>query len=134
MRYKIEYETTEDPTDVETMLNLHGKVYKIKKVAKSRTDAQNRSIHLWCGLQAKAWNESGYDMMTVLKNALGLSWSSDSVKEVVWRKVQIATLQKESTTGLDTDEVSKVHKSISTGLGNNNIPVVQFPNRQDLDN
>ena len=73
-----------------------------------RTSAQNRALHLFFEFLAAALNDAGLDMRTVLKPGVEIPWTPETVKENLWRPVQVALLNKKSTTELETGEVSKV--------------------------
>ena len=75
---------------------------------KSRSSKQNRAMHLFFEFLAASLNDAGLDMRTVLKPEINIPWSAETVKENLWRPVQVALLQKKSTTELETGEVSKV--------------------------
>jgi hypothetical protein len=57
---------------------------------------------------AASLNDAGLDMRTVLKPEVNIPWTPETVKENLWRPVQVALLNKKSTTELETGEVSKV--------------------------
>ena len=73
-----------------------------------RTIKQNRALHLWFEFLAAALNDAGLDQRTVLKPEVEIPWTPEAVKEQLWRPIQVAMLQKKSTTDLETPEVSKV--------------------------
>ena len=75
-----------------------------------RTIKQNRALHLWFEFLAAALNDAGLDQRTVLKPEVEIPWTPEAVKEQLWRPIQVAMLQKKSTTDLETPEVSKVEK------------------------
>ena len=76
------------------------------KSAKTRTLTQNSSIHKYCALLAEAFNDAGLDMQKVLAEGTSIPWSEDKVKHDIWRVVQVAALGIESTTKLETNDVS----------------------------
>ena len=80
------------------------------KSRSKRTLKQNNALHLWFEFLAAALNDAGLDMRTVLKPGVSIPWTPDTVKEQLWRPIQIAMLQKKSTTELETPEVSKVEE------------------------
>ena len=83
------------------------------KSAKTRTLTQNKSIHKYCAMLSEAFNEAGLDMEKVLAKGTSIPWSESKVKEDIWRTVQIAAIDKVSTTDLDTAEVGKVYEIIN---------------------
>ena len=70
-----------------------------------RSELQNASMHLYFRMLADAFNLAGLDMKKTLKPEIDIPWSSDRVKEFLWRPVQEAMLNKESTTELTTREL-----------------------------
>ena len=83
---------------------------------KARTLAQNASIHKYCAMLADDFNSAGYDLHTILNQAVARQWTPEAVKELIWREVQKALYDKESTTKLNTKEVSKVYEVVSQHL------------------
>jgi len=82
----------------------------------SRTSQQNKAIHKYLGLLVKQLNDGGLDMKKVIKEEVDIPWSVDSAKEYLWRPVQKAVLDKESTTDLNTADVDAVYQVLSRHL------------------
>jgi hypothetical protein len=76
-------------------------------------------MHLFFEMLAEQLNLGGLDMRTVLKPGVEIPWTAETVKENLWRPVQVALLQKKSTTELDTAEVSKVEEVLIRHLVQN---------------
>lgn len=88
-----------------------------KGLESKRTLKQNSSLHLYCELLAEELNMAGLDMREVLKPSVDINWTSESVKEYLWRPIQKAMYQKQSTTELETAEVSRVYEVLNRHLG-----------------
>lgn len=88
-----------------------------QKPEQKRTDAQNRALHLYFTLIADTLNDAGLDMRKVLKPGVDIPWSTDTVKEYLWRPIQKLQLRKESTTQLITKEIDKVFDTLNRHLG-----------------
>ena len=59
-----------------------------------------------------------------------VSWTMESVKDVIWRPIQLALYpKKNSTTQLETGEVDKVYRQIARHLANKFNINQSFPNR-----
>ena len=86
---------------------------EIKIKRKKRTSTQNASIHKYCDLLATAYNDAGFDQQIVLAQQAAVPWSQNTVKESQWRRIQIAMGLPESTTELETADVSKVHQVLN---------------------
>lgn len=106
------------------------------KTGRQRTAIQNAAIHVFCREIAKKLNagppewqmevKSGF-----LKNPVEVSWTMDSVKELIWRPIQIALYpEKKSTTQLERTEVSEVAETITKNLAEKKGVVVHFPSRE----
>jgi hypothetical protein len=98
-----------------------------------RTSQQNKALHVFCSLLAKALNEVGLDMQKTLATAASIPWSGDSIKESVWRPVQIAMFKKKSTTSLSSKQVSKVYEVINRHMGENHGVSMPFPHYDGID-
>lgn len=102
-----------------------------------RTGLQNSSIHLYLGNLAKAFNDAGWDMtavMAVLSKGVGIPWSMLAVKEKLWQPTQKHTYGSDSTTKLETDEVSIVYEAINRVTSEKFGIGIPFPDRFSLMN
>ncbi len=93
-----------------------------------RTAQQNKAMHKYFGLLSEALNDAGLDMRATLKPDAELPWTPESVKTYIWKVVQDAMFDKESTAKLDTKEVDQVYKAVSRHLSNTFNINVEFPN------
>ena len=97
-----------------------------------RTLLQNNSIHLYCDKLAKAFNDGGYDMRAVfakMSEQFFISWSMILVKQSMWHKIQKAMFDIDSTTKLDTKQVSEVYEHINRFTAEEFSISVPFPDR-----
>lgn len=92
-----------------------------------RTSQQNKALHVLFELLADKLNEAGLDMRKTLKPEIDIPWTGASVKEYLWRPVQFAQLDKDSTTELTTADVDKVFDTINRHLGEKFGLHVPFP-------
>lgn len=90
---------------------------EFKRKAKQRTLTQNRALHLFCEWLADTLNEAGYDMRKTLREDVDVPWTQASVKEYLWRPIQIAMTDKQSTTEITTVEPTDIHAVLSRHLG-----------------
>ncbi len=100
---------------------------KQNRVGQKRTLTQNRALHLMFGHLAAALNASGFDMKRTLKADVDIPWNADTVKEYLWRPIQKAQLQKDSTADLTTKEIDEVLDTLIRHLGNVTGVQVNFP-------
>ena len=106
---------------------------------KQRTQAQNNALHLFFEQVAKALNDNGYDVRVVLQviadKGVDMFWSKETVKELLWKKVQKKYLDKNSTTELDSvGEITEIYEMLNKFLGENFYIHVPFPSIETLIN
>lgn len=106
----------------------------MEKESKQRTLQQNKSLHALFGNLAQELNDSGLDQRKVLKESVDIPWTPEAIKEQIWRPVQKAMLQKESTTQLTTKEIDEVFDVINRHLGDKFGLHVAFPSIETLMN
>lgn len=98
-----------------------------------RTLSQNNAIHLYCEMLAEALNDGGWDMLKVLKPGAEIPWSMEKVKENLWKAVQKEMFDFESTTKLNTAQVSEVYDVMNRHvIAATNGVSVMFPSREGL--
>jgi len=105
---------------------------ELRRKAKQRTLTQNRALHLFCQWLADTLNDAGYDMRKTLRQDVDISWTCESVKEHLWRPIQIAMTDKRSTTEITTVEPTEIHAVLSRHLGQKlGIACPDWPKRSD---
>ena len=114
------------------LMAVEGKTVEIAEPSNTRTAKQNAALHVYFQLLATELNEAGLSMMKVLKPSAEIPWTSQSVKEYLWKPIQNAQLQKQSTTKLDTKEVSAVYDTLNRHLGETTGVHVPFPKNTDF--
>jgi hypothetical protein len=82
----------------------------------NRTNQQNRALHLWFDMVAEALNDAGYDMRKTLKPGVEIPWTKETIKDYLWRPVQMEYLRKRSTTELSTKDIDKVYDILNRHL------------------
>jgi hypothetical protein len=97
-----------------------------------RTVQQNKALHVLFRLLAQTLNENGLDMKKTLKPEVEIQWTGPAVKEYLWRPVQKAQLNKDSTTQLTTKEIDEVFDTINKHIGEKFGIHVPFPSIEDL--
>jgi preprotein translocase subunit SecD len=105
----------------------------IKRKAGQRTDQQRKAIEVYCRELANKLNEAGLDQRAVLarmREGVEIPWRQESVKESLWREIQKAVVNKESSAKLTWDEVSKVYDVLNRWTGGTLGVSVPFPERE----
>lgn len=98
----------------------------------TRTLQQNKALHVLFQLYANTLNEAGLDMRKTLKPGVEIPWSGAAVKEYLWRPIQKAQLNKESTTELTTVEIDQVFDTINKYLGEKHGLHTPFPSIEQI--
>ena len=79
---------------------------------RQRTNQQRKAIEVYCRELASALNAAGFDQrktMLMMRDGVEIPWSQSAVKDSLWREIQKAVVDKESTTQLEKAEVSRVY-------------------------
>lgn len=90
---------------------------EIKRKASQRTMTQNRALHVFLGQLAAELNAAGYDMRRTLKHDAEIPWTMENAKEHMWRPIQKALTNKQSTTEITTVEPTAIHEVLCRHLG-----------------
>ena len=133
----IPYYQPLDAEDAKTCAGHDTIVAVIKSDKAVRSILQNSSIYLYFTLLCVALNDAGLDMIVVLK-ALSknaeIPWSPTAIKERLWRPVQKHTYDTDSTTQLETDQVSIVYEALNLTTSSKFGISIPFPDRFALMN
>lgn len=97
---------------------------------KRRTLPQNSSLHLFFRMLAAKFNDAGLDQRKVLKQSVEIPWSEHSIKEHIWRPIQLAATQKESSATLTTQEIQYVYEILNSHLANRFGFTIEWPEAQ----
>lgn len=136
---------------------------------KQRTELQNRSLHKFCELLAKALNDADFDVRDIIyggqvrafmdlyeaciklnnpeinailrkisprKLEVEMPWTKELVKEHIWRPVQRAMTDKESTTEINTVDPSEIWEVINrhlTEFTKGRVMVPLWPSEENRD-
>lgn len=123
-----------DPKGYTARVRLGEYIQTLKEREARRTPQQNKALHLYFTHLANALNDAGFSVKQVLeRKTVDIDWTPESVKELLWRPVQVAALGKTSTTELkkrqDIDLVySTLNRHLSEQLGLH----VAFPSQPEL--
>jgi len=98
-----------------------------------RTTQQNKSLWLWFTLLAEKLNDAGLDMRVLLKEGIDIPWNKQTIHDFIWKPVQKALLQKDSTTKLlKKEEIDKVFDTLTRHLGTKFGVYQEFPSIEHL--
>ena len=116
---------------LQSQFNKHKAIKVSVKSAKTRTLTQNNCIHGYCDDLAKAFNDAGLDMETILKRGVAIPWDAHNTKKLIWHAVQLPMTGKKSSKDLLTNEVSKVYDVVNRYLSETFGVFVPFPSRDN---
>lgn len=95
-----------------------------------RTIQQNKAMHKFFELLSEALNDAGLDMKKTLREDWEIPWTPENVKNHIWRPVQEALLDKESTTELDTTDPGDIYSVINRHMGEKHGIHVPWPSNR----
>lgn len=105
---------------------------KIKmRTGKQRTLTQNAAMHKYFELLANALNDAGYTVAKVLTKPIEMSWTPSLVKDLLWRRIQDAVVNKLSTKQLERVECSIVYDEINKIMIENYGISVTWPSKEE---
>lgn len=103
----------------------------LRKTTK-RSVVANAALHLYLTWISEALKNAGYTVATLLRShPLSSSWSPKAVKEIIWRNMQLSLTGKESTTSIDSDEISLVQQDVHLYLSDIGIDI-NFPSHEEM--
>ena len=101
------------------------------KTGKQRTNLQNACLHLYCQQIADELTDRGVTFEMFFKQGFEVPWTMEIVKENVWRPVQKARFNVESTTKPLTTEYQEIYEPINLKLANWGIEI-PWPSKESL--
>lgn len=96
-----------------------------------RTLQQNRALWLWFTQISNKLNKDSFVIQDVIK--LNTKWSSEKIKELIFKPVIKSLYNKESSTKLNKDEFELIIDTIIRYMAMKGIEIPDFPNREDLE-
>lgn len=136
MKLNLENQVDRDKgqTYFDKLLRL-GKEIELKEVKKTRTNLQNRALHLFFTIIAYQLNELGleFQYQGLSVGTIGTRYTDNIVKEFIWRPIQIALFNKKSTKEIDTKEINEIIDVITKFFGDRGVQI-EFPSIETLMN
>lgn len=94
-----------------------------------RTLQQNKALHKFCSMLADEFGARGLDMKAVLKPEVEIPWTTESVKNHIWRPVQEIMTDIESTADLSTTDVNAIYQVVARHLAEKHGISIAWPDR-----
>ena len=104
-----------------------------EKPQKQRTIVQNRAMYKLFSNLSDQLNTLGLDMKVILKPTYQIWWTPESIKRDLWVPLQNAMLDKEHTSDLNTNEVSKVFEQLAHIIGEKHGVEIDFPSQEQTE-
>jgi len=100
---------------------------------KKITLKQKKSLHLYFEMIAKSLNEIGITFLYrgLNKSEIEIPYTPYLVKEMLWKPIQMALFEKESTTKLTNEEINKIIEVINKFFAERGVEL-HFPSIQSL--
>lgn len=100
---------------------------------KGRTSKQNSALHVYCKLLAEALNEAGYSYIVEINGKRSqIDWSMYSVKEFMWRPIQQAIANKNSSTECSTKDYPEIYENLNRLTAERFSVSVEWPVKGEL--
>ena len=81
----------------------------IKVKGKARSNQQNRALHKYFSMLADKLNDGGLDIRKTIKSDVDMPWSAEWVKELLWKPLQKAMFDVDSTAKMKRADYTKVY-------------------------
>ena len=132
------YKTSNDE-DVKKALNYIKELskkdckFELKKISDSRTSKQNRALHLYFSFISNELNELGmeFNYKGLSLNDLSSRYTSEIVKEFIWRPIQVSLFNVKSTSKINTKQMNEIIDVITKFFANKGV-TLDFPNIETL--
>ena len=109
-------------------------VKEIFGIKPQRTKLQNAALHLFFTHISEDLNAAGHTMKDVIAAInLGIPVTPVSAKEVVWKPIMKAMTGKESTTQMDTTNITTVYEAINLAFGERLGVHTPFPTQEQTE-
>lgn len=118
------------------VLKLYDKngLIEVVEKRKVRTNLQNRALHKFFVFISEALNEIGHEYKlsaSLTGEPISIKFTPILVKETLWRPIQIALFDIESTTEIDTHQMNEINDIIIKYFGDRGY-TISFPSIQSL--
>jgi len=106
-----------------------GAIIELTEVSNSRTTQQNRALHLYFTMIAEQLNELGlqYQYTSIVGEIFELRYTTELVKEYVWRPLQVALFKIERTKKINTQQINEIIDVITLFFSERGVDL-RFPN------
>lgn len=114
---------------IKSLYESKGLVTVKLKAGKTRTTLQNNALHVYCRLLSEKLNDGGLDLRKALKEGVEVPWTTELVKQYLWKPIQEAITGNDSTAAATAEDYDKTHAVLSKHLSERFNIYVPFPKR-----
>ena len=101
------------------------------RIGKTRSGRQAAALEVWCRNVAELFNSQGITRevhSTIYGSGfLECEWRQATVKDEVWRPMQVALTQRKSTTEATTLEMAEIYEGLVLAFGNKGVQLPAWP-------
>lgn len=112
---------------IDFLLSAKDQSIEVKIHKNTRTNRQNRALHLYFTLVAEEANNAGYEMRDLVLDNIPIRITLESVKEL-WKTMQKAMYGTTSTTQLKTNQISEIYDGMNIVISERLKLSISFPN------
>jgi hypothetical protein len=121
---------TPDPESLAaTLKEWRARINNPRAIVTDRTIKQNSSLHKGLRNLADQFNLAGKDMRKVLKPAVDIPWTSESIKEYMFNPIAGAMFDGRTSSELSTTEIQEVWDVLNRHTGEKHGITVPWPDR-----
>lgn len=126
-RLKIKPKDNKIIINIPEHLNDKDLFITVEQETKTRSNLQNKSLHLYFTQLADALNLAGMDIRKVISKEVDIEWSGIAIKEYLWRPLQKEMFKKKSTTQLTTEDINIIYDNVNRIIGERTGVFVPWP-------
>jgi hypothetical protein len=101
-------------------------IYEVElKLIDERTSQMNKALHLWFREIAGVLNNSGFYIKELIKPEV--YWTPETIKEILFKPILKAVLNKDSTTKIKKDELDQLIDTVVLAFSKRGVELPEFP-------
>ena len=111
----------------------NGHTVDLIKKMNTRNTKQNSALHLLYSIISSKLNDVGMDFkyFGLKGSVISTRHNSFTVKEHIWRPIQISLFDIKSTKDINTDQINEIVDVLSAYFGSKGV-VIEFPSKETL--
>lgn len=112
----------------------NGKTIDLTEKKNTRTTRQNSALHLLFTIVSNQLNEMGleFQYLGLKGKVISVRHTPNLVKEHIWRPIQIALFNIESTRKINTEQINEIVDVLAKYFAEKGI-LIQFPSKEQIE-